>query len=286
MSTSPSAADGPGPASRSARTGGSSRTAQPGGSSRSARPGGTSRSARPGPDLSRERELLADLPDDAVVLGVDEVGRGALAGPVTIGVCAVGRAVGEMPVGLTDSKMLRPAAREALVEPVRQWSAAWAVGHASPAEIDSLGILAAQRLAARRALAVVRSELAAAGLVAGATILDGAHDWLAEPVADLLALVSDDVVPPPGDSPRAWDVPVLCEVKGDMRCASVSGASVLAKVERDALMVEAALRPELEVFGLAGNKGYGSARHLAALADVGPSDWHRRSWRLPTRRGA
>ncbi|MGC5626737.1 ribonuclease HII [Georgenia sp. Z1344] len=237
------------------------------------------------PDLARERELLADLPEHTVVLGVDEVGRGALAGPVTIGVCAVGRATGEIPAGLTDSKALRPAAREALVEPVRAWAAAWAVGHASPAEIDALGILPAQRLAARRALVAVHADLARGGLVAGATILDGAHDWLAEPEADLLTLASDAVVAAAAGVP-AWDVPVMTEVKGDLRCASVSGASVLAKVERDALMVEAAARPELEAFGLAGNKGYGSAGHLAALAELGASDWHRRSWRLPARRGA
>lgn len=232
-----------------------------------------------GPDLVRERELLATLPERAVVLGVDEVGRGALAGPVSIGVCAVARDAGQVPLGLNDSKMLRPAVREALVEPVRAWSVACAVGHASPGEIDALGILAAQRLAARRALLRVRASLDAVGLVAGATILDGRHDWLAEPAADLFATVEQQAAP-------AWDVPVVCVVKGDMRCASVAGASVLAKVERDALMTQAAARPELVAFGLDGNKGYGSAAHLDALAASGASDWHRRSWRLPAPREA
>ncbi|MGO1510208.1 MAG: ribonuclease HII [Actinomycetaceae bacterium] len=243
---------------------------------------GDARATAGGPDLAHESELLADLPEHAVVLGVDEVGRGALAGPVSIGVCAVTRDAGAVPTGLNDSKLLRPAVREALVQPVRAWSVACAVGHSSPAEIDALGILAAQRLAARRALARVRHTLAAAGLVAGVTILDGRHDWLAEPAADLFAAVEPEVEA----AAPAWDVPVHCVVKGDMRCASVAGASVLAKVERDALMAKAAERPELAAFGLAGNKGYGSAAHLEALATSGASDWHRRSWRLPARREA
>lgn len=244
----------------------------------------TPRSTAPGPDLARERELLADLPTHAVVLGVDEVGRGALAGPVSVGVCAVGHATGEMPAGLHDSKMLRPAAREGLVGPVRAWAVAAGVGHAGPGEIDALGILAAQRLAARRAWREVAAALAGAGLVPGATILDGKHDWLAEPAGDLFA-----VEPAAGDDAEGlpdWPLPVLCEVKGDMRCASVAGASVLAKVERDALMTGAAARPGLAGYGFDGNKGYGSAAHLAAVAEVGASDWHRRSWRLPGPGGA
>lgn len=261
------------------------------------------RPRRRGPDLAREREILADLPPGSVVLGVDEVGRGALAGPVSVGVCAVGPATGVVPDGLNDSKLLAAAVRESLVEPVRAWAVSVAVGHASPAEIDAQGIVAAQRLAARRALVRVTVMLDAMGLRAAATILDGKHDWLATPPAvdlfDALAptavegavgqglvavpdtLTADTRVPPVPE----WHVPVECEVKADMRCASVAGASVVAKVERDALMSAAAARPDLAAYGLDGNKGYGSSAHRAAIAEIGASSWHRRSWRLPVRGG-
>src|SRR5664280_2827547 len=103
------------------------------------------------PHLRVEKELLRS--GTSRLAAMDEVGRGALAGPVTVGVVVVTTAVGRVPTGLRDSKLLTPAARDALVRPVRRWVADWAVGHASPAEIDTYGIIAALRMAGQRALA-------------------------------------------------------------------------------------------------------------------------------------
>lgn len=194
----------------------------------------------------------------ARVAGIDEVGRGALAGPVSVGVVIVTRCA-TWPAGLTDSKALTPARREALIEPLSTFGVGRAVGHASAREIDAVGIIAALRLAALRALAH-------AGPV-DAVLLDGSHDWLTT-TGDLL-------------SEAQATPPVTMVVKGDLACASIAGASVLAKVERDALMVSAAAAHP--AYGWEGNKGYGAASHLAALREYGPSPEHRQSWRLPER---
>ena len=112
-----------------------------------------------------------------IVAGMDEVGRGALAGPVAVGVALIGVDAAPVPEGLTDSKALTARRREALVGPVRDWALACAVGYASPQEIDDWGIIAALRLAGRRALA----EVASHGLVPGGVLLDGSHNWLSAP---------------------------------------------------------------------------------------------------------
>lgn len=212
------------------------------------------------PTRQLERELLDA--GHTLVAGVDEVGRGALAGPVSVGVVLVDAATGRLPRGLRDSKLLSPAAREELCEPVRRWATGSAVGHASPAEIDELGIIAALRLAGTRAL----GELAEQGLVPDVVLLDGVHDWLTPP-ADLFAGLGPVVAP------------VRTVVKGDLRCAAIAGASVLAKCERDDLMVDLGHRHP--AYGWDGNKGYSAPGHLAALRELGPCDLHRRSWRLP-----
>jgi ribonuclease HII len=190
----------------------------------------------------------------AVVAGVDEVGRGCLSGPVTVGAVLVGAGQGRPPRGLRDSKLLTPAARRALVPRIQRWVTAWAVADATAAEIDRIGIIAALRLAGHRALA----SLAA---VPDCVLLDGNHDYLT----------------PPG-SPRGEFLPVRTEIKADLRCASVAAASVLAKTTRDAYMVRlAADHPE---YGWEINKGYATPRHRAALRAIGPSPYHRMSWRL------
>lgn len=200
-----------------------------------------------------------------VVVGIDEVGRGALAGPVSVGAVAVARCA-EWPAGLADSKVLTASAREGLMEPLAQFGVARAVGHAQAGEIDALGIVAALRLAALRALAA----LAADGVVADAVLLDGTHDWLSAPPADLFSDAPADEAPTP---------PVTMVVKGDGRCASIAAASVLAKVERDALM--RAAHADHPAYGWDGNKGYGAAAHLDAIRALGPSPLHRVSWKLP-----
>ena len=207
------------------------------------------------PDRTEELDLLTR---HEAVVGVDEVGRGALAGPVCVGAAVVSRScAAEFPEGLRDSKLLSAAARTRLVEPVRSWlGGCAAVGEASPAEIDAMGIMAAMRLAAIRAFATLADQ----GVRPSALLLDGSHDWLLPELLD--------------------DVPEFVErrviVKGDARCAVVAAASVLAKVHRDAIM---AATPD-PGYGWAVHKGYGSASHLAAITQLGPSEFHRRSWRL------
>ena len=250
------------------------------------------------PDRGVEDELLRH---HELVGGMDEVGRGSLAGPVTVGLAVVDRGTSDaFPQGLADSKQLTPRRREALVEPCRAWVLDWAVAHAAPAEIDALGIVGALRLAGRRALA----RMAAHGHLPGAIILDGRSDWLTEPEPDLLdalgAQPSAGPVEPVavpvepvesvesigearhsiGDEsvlPARLTPAVRMEVKGDARCAVVAAASILAKVERDALM---SALPD-PGYDWASNKGYASASHVEALARLGASDQHRRSWNLP-----
>ena len=229
---------------------------------------------------------------------MDEVGRGSLAGPVTVGLAVVDRGTSDaFPQGLADSKQLTPRRREALVEPCRAWVLDWAVAHAAPGEIDALGIVGALRLAGRRALA----RMAARDHLPGAIILDGRADWLTEPEPDLLdalgaqpsavpvepVAVSVESVESIGEArhsigdesvlPARLTPAVRMEVKGDARCAVVAAASILAKVERDALM---SALPD-PGYDWASNKGYASAAHVEALARLGASDQHRRSWNLP-----
>jgi ribonuclease HII len=201
---------------------------------------------------------------------MDEVGRGSLAGPVSVGVVVVDAATRSAPQGVADSKLLTAAARRALVPRLRRWGLARAVGHASAAEIDEIGIIAALRLAGTRALSVVAASVGPVDVV----LLDGSHDWLTPPAqGDLFA-------PEPDDGPAVAAAPrVVMRVKADRTCASVAAASVLAKCERDGLMAE--LAGQHPHYGWDENKGYASPGHVAALRDHGPCELHRRSWRLP-----
>jgi ribonuclease HII len=204
------------------------------------------------PTLEVEQSLFAA--GAPVVIGCDEVGRGAIAGVVAVGACAVLPTVDAPPERLRDSKLLSPA-RRAEVEPqVRAWAAAVAVGEAGPDEIDQHGIIVALGLAARRALILLHE--AGIDVARAAVLLDGSHDWLTP------ALTSP---------PR-----ILTRVKADRDCASVAGASVVAKQHRDALMV--ADHDRWPVYEWAGNKGYGSTGHLAAVAAHGASPRHRLTW--------
>jgi ribonuclease HII len=214
------------------------------------------------PSLRVERSL--QRAGHRLLAGMDEVGRGALAGPVTVGVVVIDETVRSAPTGVKDSKLLTEKARVGLVPRIRRWAVAYAVGHASPAEIDEVGIMAALRLAGLRALAAI-------DVVPDLVILDGNHDWLTAPTeVGLLAFA---------DASGPSTPPVTTMVKADMKCSSVAAASVLAKVERDTLMVGHAERHP--AYGWALNKGYAAPEHLEALTRVGPCDLHRRSWRLP-----
>lgn len=205
------------------------------------------------PTLVEERFLLGRAP---VVIGLDEVGRGAIAGPVCVGAAAVAHAHVELgfPEGLRDSKLLTAKRREALEPACRTWGIAVAIGSADAAEIEARGIAWALAAAAKRALA----ELHAAGVevAAAAILLDGAHDWLSPELATPL-----DVTVRP---------------KADQDCASVASASVVAKVARDREM--ARLHEAAPGYGWDANKGYASAAHSAAIRELGPHPLHRRSW--------
>ncbi|MDQ0374298.1 ribonuclease HII [Cellulomonas humilata] len=220
---------------------------------------------RVAPHLRHERVLLRD--GARLLAGMDEVGRGSLAGPVSVGVVVVDVTTKSAPKGVADSKLLAPAARTRLLPALGRWGLARAVGHASAAEIDEVGIIAALRLAGTRALAAVAATVGPVDVV----LLDGSHDWLSRPAqADLFTVDDDPAVP----APR-----VHMRVKADRTCASVAAASVLAKCERDAMMVD--LAAEHPAYRWDENKGYASPEHMAALRELGPSVLHRRSWRLP-----
>jgi ribonuclease HII len=204
------------------------------------------------PTLDVELALLAA--GATCVIGVDEVGRGALAGPVGVGVAVVNASARAFPAGLRDSKMLSEPRRELLAPLAVDWALHSAVGLASPLEVDRLGIIAALGLAGKRALA----QLFANGVdITGAVVLlDGNDDWLNKALSTPLHVVT--------------------RVRADQDCASVAAASVIAKVHRDRLMIEAdAVTPGYE---WAGNKGYGSPAHMAAIALLGPTLLHRKSW--------
>ncbi|MDQ1059162.1 ribonuclease HII [Arthrobacter globiformis] len=218
------------------------------------------------PTLDYEKRFL---PRGARFLaGVDEVGRGALAGPVSVGIAVVDLQNMELLADVRDSKLLKAADRERLDPLVRAWSAASAVGHASAREIDELGIMGALRAAGNRAW----FEILCAGITPDVVLLDGSHNWLSPAVQPSLF---DEVITDPG-----CDAPVHTLVKADMQCLSVAAASVLAKVERDLHMRQ--LHLEYPDFGWDVNKGYGTAAHREAIRTRGPSPYHRVSWNLLT----
>lgn len=196
---------------------------------------------RDAPSLALEREMWTG--GHQVVVGMDEVGRGAWAGPLSVGAAVLPR--DRRVYKVRDSKMLTEIEREALFDRVAGWCVAWSVGHASQEECDGLGMSAAQKLAASRAID---------GLGLGEpdkVLVDGDWDFVAR-----------------GTTQRV--------IKGDATCLSIAAASILAKVTRDRLMrLEA---PHFPGYDFEFNKGYPCPRHKAALRAFGPTSIHRRSW--------
>lgn len=185
--------------------------------------------------------------DGAWLAGVDEVGRGCLAGDVVAAAVILDPA---RPIaGLADSKTLSPARREALYDEIVSRASAWAIGRASVAEIDALNILRATLLAMQRAVAAL---------------------------APLPEFVMVD-----GDRLPEWDYASQAVVRGDALVPCISAAAIVAKVTRDREM--AVLDRDCPGYGFARHKGYGTREHCAALARHGPSPWHRRSF-APVRR--
>lgn len=217
------------------------------------------------PTLRFERTLLRG--GVTHLAASDEVGRGALCGPVTIGMVVISADTRTAPQGVRDSKLLTPEARVRLAPRIQRWAACWAVGHATPEEIDRFGIVPALRLAGHRALAQLT-------IAPDQVLLDGNHDYLTPPVQD--ALFGG---PGPVDGLVDRVPPVLTRIKADMTCAAVAAASILAKTARDGLMAE--LHHEHPEYCWAENKGYSAPAHIDALARFGPTPHHRRSWSLP-----
>jgi ribonuclease HII len=192
------------------------------------------------PNRKFEQQLWDNGAD--VVVGLDEVGRGAWAGPLVI--CAAVIPQDKRIQGVRDSKLLPEPERERLYAKVAPWCRAWAIGLVSQDECDTIGMSAAQKLAARRALDGLE-------LPVDAVLLDGSWDFVGT-----------------GNVQRL--------IKGDATCLSIAAASVLAKVTRDRIM-----RAEAEHYpywSFADNKGYPCPKHKAGLAGWGPSAIHRRSW--------
>lgn len=192
------------------------------------------------PSLESERNLWDE--GARYVIGVDEVGRGSWAGPLSVGVVAIPRS-GRL-YKLRDSKMLTEPERESAYDRIVDWVDEWSVGHAAPGECDALGMAAAQRLATRRALEQLHGAPDHA-------LVDGNWDFVDGPVTHLL-------------------------IKGDARCLSIAAASIVAKVTRDRMM--RVLANEFPHYGFESNKGYPSPNHRSALHAYGPSVVHRRSW--------
>jgi ribonuclease HII len=195
------------------------------------------------PTLRTERKLWEA--GDRVVIGIDEVGRGSWAGPVTVAAVVPDA---QHLSGIRDSKLLTPEEREVAARRVRGWARGIGVGHASHTECDELGMTEALRRAACRALC----QLAEQGLEPDRIVLDGKHDYLAMPRT------------------------VRTIVKADQSVLSVAAASVVAKVTRDALMAEEA--EHFPAYGFESNRGYPAPQHKCALAWHGPTSIHRRSW--------
>lgn len=186
----------------------------------------------------------AELAQGGVVVGLDEVGRGPLAGPLTVAAVVLP----ETPqiLGLNDSKQVAPAKREQVSQVIRQNAIAYAIVHAQPSEIDELGMSQALRNTFKKALAAIESQ----GIVPDVVLIDG--------------------------NPLHLDPREINVVKGDGKCASIAAASIIAKVERDALMV--AYAKDYPEYGFDLCKGYGSQSHMDAIRAHGLSPIHRRSF--------
>jgi ribonuclease HII len=186
------------------------------------------------------------------LIAVDEVGRGAVAGPVAVGVTLTTARTytAQWAATLRDSKLMTEKQREAAFDSLSTWADQWAVGYATAEEIDKIGIIKALALAAERAITQLTFEPSTTRI-----LLDGTHNWLGN---------------------RAYGTQVAVRAKADRDCVSVAAASVLAKVSRDRVMV--ALDHDFPGFGLAGHKGYASEAHIAAIKELGPSSIHRTTW--------
>ena len=206
-------------------------------------PGSRLAATRRGPTLAHERRLRAQ--GIWPVAGLDEAGRGSIAGPVTAGAVVLPPDVPDCPEApIRDSKRLTPAQRERALRHIESIALAVGVGYCSAGEIDEIGIAPATRVAMKRAL----------------------ESLPLEPAYLLL-----DAFPLPGVA-----TPQLAIVRGDATCTSIAAASIVAKVARDRHMAEQDCR--IPGYGFARHKGYGTAEHIRNLERLGPSPIHRRTF--------
>ena len=214
-------------------------------------------SSKPYPTTEVERSLTGYR----YVIGIDEVGRGAVAGPVAVGAFVVDMKtldVGKIPTKLQDSKLMTEKARELVFEELSKWQPGYAVGLVEAKDIDKHGIVPALAQSAVRALHQIFELEELSQALADQQVhilLDGTHNWLESVVSR---------------------IPVTVRPKADRDCFSVAAAACLAKVTRDRLMVE--LAAEYPIYHLDGHKGYASSAHIDALRLHGPSEIHRVSW--------
>ena len=189
-----------------------------------------------------ERDLARDPDRKLLLCGIDEAGRGPLAGPVAAG--AVILPADHDFLYLNDSKKVTPKRRDALYDEIRKEAVSWSVILVDPARIDEINILQATYEAMRKAVAslAVRPQL----------------------------LLNDAVTIPGTDLPQ---IPVI---KGDAKCLSIAAASILAKVTRDRYMIE--MDEKYPGYGFASHKGYGTREHIEAIRKLGPCPIHRRSF--------
>lgn len=185
--------------------------------------------------------------DGRLVVGIDEVGKGAWAGPLTVAAAVVPK--DRRIYKVRDSKQLSEAKREEMFDKVTEWLEDYGIGHASHIECDRLGMSEAQRLATSRAIEKLKAK-------PSGYILDGKWDF-----CDHLSEESDDV---------------RLIVKGDQKSLSIASASILAKVTRDRIMREQS--PQFPEFEFVSNKGYPSPIHREKLQELGPTNIHRQSW--------
>ena len=190
------------------------------------------------------QEKLAAERGGSVVVGLDEVGRGPIAGPLAVGAVVLPRS--PKIEGLNDSKQVAPEKREIIAKEIREVARAYSVVYVQPEEIDRMGMTASLVFAFRNAIAAIEKQ----GVNVDVVLLDG--------------------------NPLHLDEREINVVKGDAKCASIAAASIIAKVARDKLMVE--LADQYPEYHFEENKGYGSAAHIEAIKQYGLSPVHRKSF--------
>jgi ribonuclease HII len=200
------------------------------------------------PDLSYETNLWSCY---QTIAGLDEAGRGALAGPVAVGVVILPHgdpaSLLQALAGVRDSKQMTPLERESLAPRIKETALTWSVGFSSAEEIDTMGIVPATRLAALRAL-------------------------------QMLSLTPEYLLTDFRLELPQLDIPQTALVKGDALCLSIAAASVLAKTTRDQFMRELDL--QYQGYGLGKHKGYGTRSHRLAMQRMGISPIHRKTFRV------